>query len=308
MNGRPELNHPWLVAAWPGMGHVAVNAGVYLLSKLGMHLLAELEASDLFDVEQVEVKGGIVRPTRAPRTRLFVWAGPRTGHDLVVLLGEAQPVVGRHAFCKQVIAYARELGVERVITFAALATRMGPEDPSRVFGAATDRDGVEQLKRLELELLEDGNISGLNGVLLGAAAEAGLRGACLLGEMPHALSQLPFPKASLGILEAFTAMTGIDIDMTEMEDQARRNEDQLATLMAVMRQAAESEDGEFHPPADEEPEDEGLGAIDRRRIEGLFEEAAQERAKAFELKQVLDRLGAFKQYEDRFLDLFKKSR
>lgn len=307
MNGRPELNHPWLVAAWPGMGNVAVNAGVYLLAKMGMSLLAELEASDLFDIEQVEVKNGMVRPTRAPRTRLFVWAGPRTGHDLIVLLGEAQPVIGRHAFCKQVIAYAQQLGVERVITFAALATHMAPDDPSQVYGAATDREGVEQLKRLELQVLEDGNISGLNGVLLGTAAEVGLRGTCLLGEMPHALAQLPFPKASLGILEAFTSMTGIDIDLEELAEQARRTEDQINTLLEVMQQASESEEELLLPPL-EEPEEEGLGAPDRRRIEGLFEEAAWNRAKAFELKQVLDRLGAFKQYEDRFLDLFKKRR
>jgi hypothetical protein len=32
----PKLNHPWLIAVWPGMGHVALNAGVYLLAKLGM--------------------------------------------------------------------------------------------------------------------------------------------------------------------------------------------------------------------------------------------------------------------------------
>ena len=31
-----QLNNPWLVAVWPGMGNVALNAGVYLLAKLGM--------------------------------------------------------------------------------------------------------------------------------------------------------------------------------------------------------------------------------------------------------------------------------
>src|SRR5262249_62078015 len=98
MNGRSDPNHPWLVAAWPGMGHVAANAGVYLLAKMGMHLLAELEASDLFDVEQVEVKDGVVRPPRAPRTRLFVWAGPRTGHDLLLLLAQPQPPLAKPAF------------------------------------------------------------------------------------------------------------------------------------------------------------------------------------------------------------------
>ncbi|MFO0826122.1 MAG: hypothetical protein U0792_23900 [Gemmataceae bacterium] len=42
------------------------------------------------------------------------------------------------------------------------------------------------------------------------------------------------------------------------------------------------------------------------QIEESIEAATKDRSKAFELKQELDRLGIFKQYEDRFLDLFKK--
>ena len=44
MAEKPQLNQPWLVAVWPGMGHVALNAGVYLLAKLSMNLIAEFEA------------------------------------------------------------------------------------------------------------------------------------------------------------------------------------------------------------------------------------------------------------------------
>ena len=36
-----KLNQPWMVAVWPGMGHVAISAGYYLMAKLGMHILAE---------------------------------------------------------------------------------------------------------------------------------------------------------------------------------------------------------------------------------------------------------------------------
>src|SRR5204863_5961791 len=107
-----------------------------------------------------------------------------------------------------------------------------PERPSRVFGAATDEDTLGELKRLELEVLRDGNIGGLNGVLLGAAVESGLRGACLLGEMPHIFSQLPFPKASLAILECFTTITRVEIDLAELSDQAKVMEQQLGELLA----------------------------------------------------------------------------
>ena len=302
-----NLRHPWMVAVWPGMGNVALNAGIYLLAKLDMNVIAEFEANELFDIDHVEVKEGIIQAGRRPRNRFFVWRDPDKRHDLVVFLGEAQPPIGKYPFCRQLISYARELGVERVFTFAAMATQMRPEQRSRVFGAASDETNLDELKRLELQILQDGNISGLNGVLLGAAAEYELQGACLLGEMPHIFSQLPFPKASLAILEVFATMTGIDFDFTELTEQARAMEEQLGDLLAQVEKAygqqlAPDDDG----PATEAGELEGLKPDDEKRIEELFDKARKDRSKAFELKHELDRLGVFKDYEDRFLDLFQK--
>jgi proteasome assembly chaperone (PAC2) family protein len=303
-----KLNHPWLVAVWPGMGHVALNAGYYLLAKLGMHVIAEYEARELFDVDHVEVKEGIIQAGRRPRNRFFLWTDPQQKHDLVVLLAEAQPAIGKYLFCHKLIEFGKELGIERIFTFAAMATQVHPEARARVFGAATDAASLEELKRLEVEILEDGQIAGLNGVLLGAAAENGLRGACFLGEMPHIFAQLPFPKASLAILEVFSTMTGIEIDFAELTEQSRIMEQQLGEIFSRVEQAysqplpAEEEESNPEPA---EPE-QRLSSAAQQRIERLFEEAAKNRSKAFELKQELDRLGVFKEYEDRFLDLFKK--
>lgn len=302
-----QFNHPWMVAVWPGMGHVALNAGYYLLAKLDMRIIAEFQTGELFDIDKVEVKGGIIQPVRRPQSRFFVWKDPNEKHDLIIFLGEAQPPLGKYSFCRQVIAYAEELGVERIFTFAAMATQMHPQQRSRVFGAATDAEGIEELKRLELEVLEDGNVGGLNGVLLGVALEKKLRGACLLGEMPQVFSQLPFPKASLAILEVFSTIAGIDIDLSELEEQGRAIEGQLGELLARLedaygQQTPAEEESATVPPSEEEH----LSVVERRRIDQLFDEAARDRSKAFELKQELDRLGVFKEYEDRFLDLFKK--
>jgi proteasome assembly chaperone (PAC2) family protein len=303
-----KLNHPWLIAVWPGMGGVAQSAGYYLLAKLEMHMIAEYEAGDLFDIDHVEVKDGIIQTGRRPRNRFFVWVDPEKKRDLVVFFGEAQPPLGKYHFCRKLIDYAKELGIERVFTFAAMATQMHPEHRSRVFGAATDQENLDEIKRLELEVLEGGNIGGLNGVLLGVAAEAGLQGACLLGEMPQIFSQLPFPKASLAILEVFTTITGITLDFAELAEQARVMEEQLGELFSRVQQSIEGqmpkEESEFSP---EPAEEESISAADREKIETLFAQAANDRTKAFELKHVLDRLGVFKEYEDRFLDLFKKA-
>jgi proteasome assembly chaperone (PAC2) family protein len=303
-----KLKSPWLVAVWPGMGNVAISAGYYLMAKLSMHILAEFPAQELFEVENVEVKNGLIHTGRLPRSRFFVGNDPKSKHDLIVFIGEAQPARGRYAFCHRLIEFAKTLGVERVYTFAAMATQMHPAGPSRVYCAATDTEILGELRQLDLEALEDGHIGGLNGVLLGVAAESGLRGACLLGEMPHVFAQLPFPKASLAVLKAFGTIAQIQIDFTELIEQATNMEQKLGELLAQMQRAIEQQ-----MPVEEEEsieqapvEQEGPSPKDRSRIEELFEQAQHDRTSAYELKRELDRLGVFQEYEDRFLDLFKK--
>lgn len=308
MSETEKTRHSRLIAAWPGLGNVAFNAGVYLLAKLNMSLISELTVNELFDIEHVEVKEGILRLGRRPRNRFFVWRDPKEKHDLVIFLGEAQPPMGKYPFCRQLLDYASVLGVDEVVTFAAMATRMRPEGRSRVFVAATDQECLSQWTRESMEMLKDGDIGGLNGILLGVAKERGLKGACLLGEMPRVFGQLPFPKASLAILTAFTALTGIAIDLVELTEQADAMERQLGELLSQLEQAygkaltGDEDQEEFQPQS---PEDR-LTASDRRTIEQLFADATQDRSKAFELKRQLDRLGVFQDYEDRFLDLFRK--
>lgn len=305
MSNEMKLNKPWLVAVWPGMGHVAVSAGYYLMAKLGMHHLAEFSAPDLFDVAHVEVKDGLIRPGNLPRSRFFVWKDPEERHDILVFIGEAQPTTGKYVFCRKLVEYAKTLGVERVFTFAAMATQMHPGQPSRVFGAATDREDLEKLKRLDLTILEEGHIGGLNGVLLGVAAEEDLRGVCLLGEMPSLVVQLPFPKASLAVLKMFASIGRLEIDYDELAAQAEMMDEKLAEILSKVEGAFEasrfSEEEEVYGA----PAEDDLDPEDRQRIEELFEQAARDRSKAYELKRELDRLDAFDRYEDRFLDLFK---
>lgn len=306
---RIKLQRPWLVAVWPGMGHVAISAGYYLMSKLDMRLLAEFPAQGLFEIEHVEVKQGVVRAARLPRSRFFVRRDPGAEHDIVVFIGEAQPPAGKYAFCERLIEFAKQLGVERVFTFAAMATQMHPEHDSRVFVAATGEPQLDELQQFDVELLEEGHISGLNGVLLAAAAAHGVDGCSLLGEMPHIFSQLPFPKASLAVLAVFTRLAGIELDFSELQEQSRAIEEQLGQILARVEQALsherEGSDETYEPAAEEEPPPR-LSPSDEEKVERLFAQAAQDRTRAYELKAELDRLEVFKDYEDRFLDLFQK--
>jgi len=308
MENQPPLNDPWLIAAWPGMGAVASSSGYYLIAKLGMRLLEEFPAREFFDLESIEVKDGLILTGPLPRSRFFVWLDPHKTHDLVVFIGEAQPPSKGAAFCGKLIEYARQLGVRKVFTFAAMGTQMRPKNASRVFGAAIDPETLEHFKRCDIHVLEKGQISGLNGVLLGVAADYGMKGGCLLGEMPQVFSQFPFPKASLAVLKGFKLLAEITIDFKELQAQAQEVENGLEEFLNRLESSVGNPSGAASvvDEAESDALPPSINKTEKQKISRLFSVARADRSRAYELKQELDRLHVFHQYEDQFLDLFKE--
>lgn len=310
-----KLKEPWLVAAWPGMGLVGHLAADHLVRALGAKPMAEIAAGDHFDPAKIEVREGLLVPMPDPRTVLSLARGSAGARDLVVLQAQRQPNSGVRAFCDKVIGFAQEIGVVRTFTFAAMALPTAPDAPSRVFTVATEAALAAELKGFGLELLREGEIGGMNGVLLAAAAQRGIPGACLLGEFPFFASGIPNPKASASVLRAFAKIAGLEIDLTELDAQAVEVEKQLMThiqrLEEIARsQAAASAGGEKEEPSAEwpaPPSEETLSPEDKSRLESMFRAAQADHSKAIALKAELDRLDVFRRYEDRFLDLFKRA-
>jgi proteasome assembly chaperone (PAC2) family protein len=319
---------PWLIAAWPGMGNVAVVAAGYLVQQLQMEPAGELASPDHFDVQHVEVRRGMIAPPRLPRGLFFRWKNPGPGRDLIVFLGEAQPGAGTYGYAHELLGRAVEMGAERMVTFASMSTALHPTGDPRVFGAATGETTLADLKRAEVQPLEEGQIGGLNGVLLGAGIDCGVPGLCLLGEIPFYAGGVPNPKAARAVLSVFSVIAGIDISLDGLAPHIAAMDRVLLEILEKAKHAAEQqregqdpdEESELKPEraperdeaAAESSEDEGPGQpgpdyTTRERIERMFEEARRDRSKAMPLKEELDRLTVFKQYEDRFLDLFKRA-
>ncbi len=318
MTRQDDLHDPWLIAVWPGMGNVALGAGAYLVQKLDGLVSTEISGQDLVEVDSVVVKDGLVSAGR-PNGVIYIWKDPNQKHDLIIYIAASQPATGGYALCRKILDDAVERGVKRVFTFAAMATQLHPGARPRVFAVATHDSVLAPLAALDVELLADGQISGLNGVLLAAAAERGLEGVCLLGEMPFFAINVANPKASAAILEVFARMAGIELDFSQIESQAEAVDERLSQLLERLereaaqtaQQAEEPSFGEEFDSGDDQPpqrkrKEQTIDTQTQNRIEDLFDKAHQDRSKAVELKQELDRLGLFKEFEDRFLDLFKK--
>lgn len=310
------LRNPWLVAVWPGMGGVAQIAGTYLVRQLGAQPVAELDPGSFFELQSITVKNGLVQPGELPRSVFYAWRDPAGKRDLLVMLGDRQPSSDAYRYAQALLEIASKYQVERVFTFAAMATPIHPTSDPRVFAVCTDSMLLPELGSDGITLLEEGEITGLNGVFVAAASARGLPGVCLLGEFPFFAAPVPNPKASAAVLEIFSRLSGVEIDLKEIRADARKIERSLVQHLEGLQRAAQlaahaaeesAEPEEGIPHVEPEPQEPPVAPEVVRRIERLFRQARADRSKALDLKAELDRQNLFKRYEDRFLDLFKQA-
>ena len=302
-----ELKSPWLIAVWPGMGGVAQIAGTYLARQLGAQPIGELDPQQFFEAQSVAVKGGLVQPGGLPRSVFYAWRNPGDGRDLIVLLCERQPEHDAARYSQALLEIVEKYAVERVLTFAAMATPIHPTAEPRVFAVATNADLLPELLRDGVTLLDDGEITGLNGVFISVAASRGIPSICLLGEFPFFAAPVPNPKASAAVLRVFSALSGVEVDLTEILADARKIERGLAQHLEGLQRAAQLAAPILEMPESTESAETGSTKDVLERMESLFARARSDRSTALELKAELDRQGLFKLYEDRFLDLFKQA-
>lgn len=319
---RPKLKNPFLIVAWPGMGEVAFRAATYLVEKLKAEEFANLLPENFFYLTGSIIREGILDVPQLPQSRFYYWKNPAArrgektgGNDLIIFISEAQPDLTKaEEYSKMIIHIAKSFGVQMVVCFASMPQPIDHTHESDVWFTSTQANLTNYLKKFNLSLLTEGQISGMNGLFLGIAKKEGLKGFCLLGEIPLYTIQIENPKATLAVLGALSKILNIQIDFTNLIEQVHRIEDEINKLLDYLKLGAQTQ-GQG-PIGEEEIEKikKALGLMTKLpssvkdKIEKLFEQAKTDIAKANELKAELDRWNVYREYEDRFLDLFRKKK
>ncbi|MDD5566563.1 MAG: PAC2 family protein [Candidatus Omnitrophica bacterium] len=309
---KPRLKSPYLIVAWPGMGEVAFRAATYLIDTLKAEEFASIPPADFFYLTDVVVQKGVFALPQLPFSKFYFWKNKDTAHDIIIFVSNAQPDLAKaQEYCEKILLLAKAMKVERVISFAAMPQAIDHTQQPQVWYASSSEQVNAFLKKYTLQLLPEGQVSGLNGLFLGLAKKEGFEGFCLLGEIPLYTIQIENPKASRAVLEAFAAIARIPLDLNGLAEQEHLVENQINNLLEYLKVGPAP-----GPIGDEEIEKikKSLSQLTRlpssikEKIDKLFIQAGQDISKANELKSELDKWNVYKEYEDRFLDLFKKNK
>jgi len=308
---KPRLKNPVLIAAWPGMGDVALKAALYLKDKLGAQEFAVMEAADYFHPSGVWIDNSLIDVPQYPVGKFYFTKNPNAGSDVIIFISDAQPFIEKgYEYASEIIDFIITLKVKRVYTFAAMPLPIEHTQLPEVYAVATQKEIMDHLAKMNIKTMPTGQISGLNGLILGVAKEKGLDGVCLLGEIPLYTIQIENPLASMAVLKMLGSILGINFDLSELKKHADQINQEIEHLIEYLK----------NPPEEEKPIDQSeidiikKGLADsstlpdsaRRKIDELFKLAKKDLARAMELKKELDKWNVYDKYEDSFLDLFKK--
>ena len=233
---RPTLQRPVLIAAfrgWNDGGQGASLAAGYLAKRWGAEQFAEIDSEGFYDFQatrpHVSLEDGLTRKLEWPENGFFHAEIPGAGRDAVILLG-TEPNLRWKTFSQLVLGLARDLGVQRVVTFGSLLADVPHTRPAPVTAAATDEALMEELG---LEPSRYEGPTGIVGVLLDACRGSGMSSLSLWAAVPHHVSLAPSPRAALALVRRFGELMSIDIDVAELQQAADEYSEQVSEAVSA---------------------------------------------------------------------------
>jgi len=237
LHKEPKLEKPTMLVGWPGIGNIGILAVNTLRQEVQAEEMGEIEPWDFFYPSKVRIREGVLEEMEFPSNTFYYKR--LEDRDLLFFIGEEQPT-GRgslyaeggkaYEMANLVMDVAERFGCRRVYTSGAAVALTHHMLKPRVWAVATTDELVTEARSyvntIPMSRVEgrgsQGNITGLNGLLIGMARKRGLEGVCLMGEIPDYLSRVPFPypKASQSVLEVLATIMGISINVDVLDDMA----------------------------------------------------------------------------------------
>jgi len=249
---QPDLESPVLIVVlkgWIDAGLGADGAVDTLTEALDLHTVARFDADALLDWRarrpMMRLVDGVNTQITWEETELS-WARDPSGNDLLLLLGN-EPDHSWLAFSEQVVDLALDLGTRLVLGLGAYPTPVPHTRTPLVAASASSDELAQGLVRSTVDVP-----SGVQGLIERRAALRGLPALGLWAQVPHYVAAMPYPAASLALLQTANRVAGLDLPLGQLGERAEasrarideligQNPEHRAMLQQLEQQADEHE-------------------------------------------------------------------
>ena len=229
---QPDLESPVLLMVlkgWIDAGLGADGAADVITEHLDRRTVARFDADQLLDWRArrptMRLVDGVNTQLAWEETELS-WAKDASGNDILLLLGN-EPDHAWLTFSEQVVDLAVDLGARLVVGLGAYPTPVPHTRAPLVAASASSSELAEGLLRNTVEVP-----SGVQGMIERRAALRGLPALGLWVQVPHYVAAMPYPAASLALIERANAVAGLDLPRGDLAHQATANRARIDELIA----------------------------------------------------------------------------
>jgi proteasome assembly chaperone (PAC2) family protein len=224
----PEgLRRPILIMAFGGWNDAAESATTavrYLGTSFHAEKFAEVDPEEFYHFglarPLVRFKPGseTEREITWPATEFSISQASELARDVIVGVA-IEPHLRWKTYCNTVVDLARRCEVALVLTLGALLAEGPHTQPVRLSGSASD---PELAVRLGVRPSKYEGPTGIVGVLNTICREQGFATATLWANVPHYISGIENPKATLALVRRVAPLLGATLDVGDLEDAGKQ--------------------------------------------------------------------------------------
>jgi proteasome assembly chaperone (PAC2) family protein len=224
---------------WNDAAEAATAAARFLRQTWDGRPLADLDCEEFYHFgltrPQVRFKPGTIeREILWPDTEFHLCSRADLSRDVLIGVG-AEPHLRWKTYCSAVLDLCQELQVGLVVTLGALLAEVPHTKPVRLSGFATD---PELAAVLGVRPTRYEGPTGIVGVLSSTARAAGFATASLWANVPHYISAVENPRATLALVHRVNRLLDGPLDVRELEEATTQFDAQLAEVLAQNRKVA----------------------------------------------------------------------
>jgi len=238
VHSRPDgLRRPILIMAFAGWNDAAESATTavrYLGTSLHAEKFAEIDPEEFYHFgltrPHVRFKPGseTEREITWPATEFSLARASDLARDVIVGVA-TEPHLRWKAYCGQVLDLARSCEVGLILSLGALLAEVPHTRPVRLSGSASD---PELGARLGVRPTRYEGPTGIVGVLNTIAREQGFATANLWANVPHYISGIENPKATLALVCRVAPILGATLDTNDLEEAGKQFDSNLKEIVA----------------------------------------------------------------------------
>ena len=230
----PTLTDPVLVVVfegWIDAGFGAATAITTLLEITGSSMLATFDGEYFLDQRarrpMARIVDGVTVELQWPEIQLR-HGTDGDGADVLLLVGP-EPDFHWVEFCEMVVALAEQFDVRLVVGLGAFPAPAPHTRPVRL-AATVPSASQHLLAKVGLVAGELEVPAGIISALELAFADAGIDAITLWARVPHYVATLPYPQASVALVDGVASIAGLTLDASALRksaDDARARVDEL---------------------------------------------------------------------------------